>query len=393
MLLAATTMFVVSAQTASAQEEESCCSKPHVAGVVSNKFWSNWELQLGVGPTFALRTKSGSIGNVTHFAMYGAAVKWFHPVFGVRVALEGGWHAYKDALSGDKQRHSFIYGHPDFMINLSNWIGGYKERVYNADIFAGGGLYVTNVRWGGQRQFGFGGEVGLQNRFNLGKKKAVSIDLTVEYVIARNEMYTQCLAETHAQALHVYAGLTYRFNKRGFDRNGASEEEAKAMLARAEGAEKNAADTEKENEQLKKDLAAAQVNPVTVGETPVVPETKARPQAGSAKEAVETGNCEGVNFYSYGIGTLSANDKSRLNVLANRIKNDDSGKTYVIEGFADPNTGSQKCNEKLADKRAKEVYNYLLKQGVDKDRVTYRGCGTKNLPFNSDEENRVSVIY
>lgn len=619
--IAVMAISAATAQTTIAAEKQDG-KEPHVAGFVQNKFWDNWELQLGLGPNFTLKTGSGFRGS-TNFGIYGAAVKWFHPVFGVRFTVEGGWISYRLTYPSSAQKnvnHSFIYGHPDFMINLSNWIGGYKPRVYNADLFVGFGLGSVALTSKEKRTFDYAANIGLQNRFHLGKKQAVSLDITVQYQIGKHILFPAedvDIPAGHLQGINAYFGATYRFNKRTYDRSGMTEDEAKAMLDRISKAEKRANDAQVENGALKTAIACTNADPkasidaaeqaidksladaqaaldeakakVNTGmddsqaaanggaakaakqaateladakasvaaadvavekglsnaeaalkavkkstgaelDTDLAPAkdkaekglaatdsavadarvalvkanraaaeatavAEANPQdvnakkaakkaqkeakkaekalekaakkaakkagkstsatsiqdakaqanngiqeaqaaldgakaqaaqgvqagrdhlaaaeaaeaarraaeeaakqrkyvqAANSKDAVDSGNCDDLNFFTYGVGSLSKTDKYRLNVIANKIKNDDSDKVYRIEGYADPNTGSKKCNEKLAAKRAKSVYDYLVKQGVSTDRLSYQGCGTENLPFNSDRENRVTVIY
>jgi outer membrane protein OmpA-like peptidoglycan-associated protein len=59
-----------------------------------------------------------------------------------------------------------------------------------------------------------------------------------------------------------------------------------------------------------------------------------------------------------------------------------------IQGHTD-NIGNDASNLKLSENRAESVYNYLVEQGITKDRLTYKGFG-KSLPVagNDTEEGR-----
>lgn len=382
--------------TASAEET---AKKKHIAGYVANGFWDNWEIQVGVGPTFMMRTGSG-IKNATGYAGYIGGVKWIHPVFGVRAAFEAGKYNFV-AKTGEKLNPTFIFAHPDFIVNLSNWIGGYKERVYNADIYLGGGIMYAKIP-DVARKLAFVGNIGLQNRFFLGKERTTSLDITAEYVLGATPLYNMQPVDAGRRynALNVYVGFTYRFNKRNFVRCGADEETAKALLARLAKSEKDAADAKDALANAQKQLddangraADALAAAEKAARDLAAAQAAKKKQANNAAEAVSDINYNDMIFYSYGIGILSKSDKTRLDVLAEQIKADNSGKLYRIEGFADPNTGTQKANVRLADKRAKAVYDYLVRVGVDKNRLTFKGCGTANLPFNKDEQNRVTVVF
>lgn len=59
-----------------------------------------------------------------------------------------------------------------------------------------------------------------------------------------------------------------------------------------------------------------------------------------------------------------------------------------ISGHTD-NTGTDRFNKKLSKKRAKAVYDYLTKKGIDKKRLTYMGYGNKKpLADNKTEQGR-----
>ena len=59
-----------------------------------------------------------------------------------------------------------------------------------------------------------------------------------------------------------------------------------------------------------------------------------------------------------------------------------------ISGHTD-NVGNDALNQTLSQNRAKEVYNYLLSQGVPPDRLTYKGYGkTQPIANNATEDGR-----
>lgn len=77
-----------------------------------------------------------------------------------------------------------------------------------------------------------------------------------------------------------------------------------------------------------------------------------------------------------------------------RLKgNDLEGKEYqkvIINGYADKATGTEKYNQKLSEKRAKAVADYL---NLPKDKVEVNGMGTKNsLGGTPEDDRRVEII-
>ena len=119
---------------ASAAFAEGTPKKPSVAGFVSNGFWDNWEISagFGTGTAFSNGGNSGSWGDRFGFEGNLSVTKWVHPVFGMRAQLQGGWFNNFDSQIG-KMTWPYMFGHLDFMVNASNWIGGYRaDRAWYA---------------------------------------------------------------------------------------------------------------------------------------------------------------------------------------------------------------------------------------------------------------------
>jgi outer membrane protein OmpA-like peptidoglycan-associated protein len=244
----------------------------------------------------------------------------------------------------------------------------------------------------------------MQNRFNI--NQALSIDLTVNYTLARATLFPQpTIKSPRFNALNFYVGVTYRFNKRNFNRVGATDEEVAAMLAIIAEKEGEINQITAENTKLLRINAEQlkQINNATVKiseySKEVVDENKQiesleNPiQAANAQEAIATDNYNEILFYLYGYGTLSADNKTRLDLLAEHIKQSSSDRVFRIEGFADPQTGTEKCNIRLAEKRARLAYDYLISKGVDESKLEWKSGGTTHLPFKHKEQNRVVVIF
>ena len=142
--------------------------KPSFAGFVSNGFWDNWEITLGGGAGTALSngTNQGSFGDRINFEANFGLTKWFHPVTGMRLQLQGGRFANFDDVLG-KAKWPYLFVHADFMLNFSNWAGGYREdRAYYAVPFAGFGYMASNFtdkshenNGSGTHQFGLAQQV------------------------------------------------------------------------------------------------------------------------------------------------------------------------------------------------------------------------------------------
>ena len=197
-------------------------------------------------------------------------------------------------------------------------------------------------------------------------------------------------------ALNVYAGITYRFNRRDYDRSGATIKEYEVLVDRLTRIEKQMADAQAENTRLQQ-VAAEQANALAAAQA-LAAEREAALKAAQEKVLllIEHDTENELLFYLCGRSVLTNNNKLRLNRFAEKILNSENKEhVYSIFGFADAETGSHQGNLKLAEKRAKVVYDYLVAQGVPAERLQYKGCGVDAAPINKlvSEQNRTVVIY
>lgn len=81
-------------------------------------------------------------------------------------------------------------------------------------------------------------------------------------------------------------------------------------------------------------------------------------------------------YYDYDLATLRPESVSSLDTLVNFMK--DNGSISVeIYSFTD-GKGTAEYNEKLSQRRAQSVLDYLEKNGVERQRMTAKGLGSKN---------------
>ncbi len=86
---------------------------------------------------------------------------------------------------------------------------------------------------------------------------------------------------------------------------------------------------------------------------------------------------------------LSAQSEDNLKTLAKTLsKYNDTN--VLIDGYTD-NTGTAEFNQKLSEKRANAVHNYLIAQGVKSERLGTRGFGSLNpVSENTSEAGRTA---
>ena len=133
-------------------------------GYTFNQFKDNWFIQAEGGITVGITNHDQHRKFGDRFAPAASLYvgKWFSPLLGARVgadfmSVKGLTTSDNAALVGSrpwdntvnglyKTKQNYVGPVFDVMLNLTNWWCGYKpNRVYNAYIYAGGGLYLSLI--------------------------------------------------------------------------------------------------------------------------------------------------------------------------------------------------------------------------------------------------------
>mgnify|MGYP000808319969 CR=1 FL=1 len=77
-------------------------------------------------------------------------------------------------------------------------------------------------------------------------------------------------------------------------------------------------------------------------------------------------------------------------MIAEQIKSGSKDAVYQIVGHADQQTGTAAGNKRVAENRAKSVYDFLVKCGVNPKQLTYEGKGNA---ANVYENNQNCLLY
>ena len=377
LLLAATLIAV----TASAQEQD------HGKRVVEGSFWDNWELSAGMGAGMHTErgTGNGAFGQKLGFEGNFSIVKWVSPVVGLRAQLQGGRLSNYDLELG-RERWPYLFAHGDVLINLSNLVGGYREdRAYYLIPFAGAGSIWANFTDKSQAKTGrgtlqdFALTAGLLHKFRL--SPAVDFHIEMKSWLTNTSVLPIELKERSTWGLSATAGFAYRFGRRGWDRVKDIAYTAEDLAVYRQAADKSAEAlkaAEEENARLKRALQEER-------------DRAARAEAAAADAAAQPRVAEKeastLILFSIGSTTLTKQEQLRLEQVAEMIKRGPQENRYKLEGYADKQTGTKALNERLAAERAREVYDFLVKQGVTPDVLSYEGMGEEN-PFPRQETNR-----
>ena len=353
----------------------------HKYKVETNGFWDNWFVSVGGGAQFYVGDgdSQAAFGKRLSPALDLSVGKWFSPSIGVRLMYSGlqlkgatynGAHSTGETLPGNTtmyySKFNYFNLHADVLLNLSHTIGGYKEkRFYNISGYGGFGVMNTSEEPKATDVTIHGG---LLNSFRL--SDALDLNLDIRGTIVDDSFDGETGGRTSEGVLTATIGLTYKFNKRNWDR-GKTVVRTVEHKAEAEALRDRLKRMDEENARLKKALAEAENRK---------PEVVAKPVVASS------------SFVTFAIGKSKLSNASRVNLglFAESIKQGDPEAVYVITGYADAGTGSKKVNERLSKARAEAVYNCLVNEfGVNASQleIDYKG-GVENMFYDDPSTSR-----
>jgi len=120
--------------------------------------------------------------------------------------------------------------------------------------------------------------------------------------------------------------------------------------------------------------------PIAEPEPAPAPEPVAEPEPAPAPEPVacvpnnETITVSAEKLFGFDKANLKAEHKAALDEAAAKIKANPEIKAVIVTGHTD-RIGSDSYNQKLSERRAKQVADYLVSQGVDSSMITSSGKG------------------
>ncbi len=106
-------------------------------------------------------------------------------------------------------------------------------------------------------------------------------------------------------------------------------------------------------------------------------------------KTLKAGNTVRLNniFFEFDSDRLTDESKTELNKVVRFLK-DNPDLKITISGHTD-DVGSSEYNQKLSEKRARAVYDFLINHEIDPGSLTYKGFGkSKPLVPNTDEKSR-----
>ena len=390
LLVVAVATPIVSAQEPIATTQEYIVSveeweRPRAwRGYETNRFWDNWEVAAGGGAAMLqvgrnIGDDPGKFFNRVGWTANISAVKWIVPVVGVRLQVAGGEfqnYSFNQPTYGEGIfKTPYLYVHGDLLVNMSNWIGGYRpDRIYSAVSYMGFGYNALSFtdKSAGSYTGEYAFTTGFLSKFHITPQWDIELDLR-SWFFREGALPAEITCGGRvAVGLSASVGVAYRFNKRVWtpaysqaDVDGyiaaivGLEEEILATDAALINLAESAKALEQDNNRLKSDLAAAK---------------SAQPMPTKCHGADES-----VVFFTIGEATLTEYAHATLDSYIATMA--DCNSPIMVTGYADKETGSAERNMQLSKERAESVMTYLVNNGIDATRITTEWVGDTEQAF------------
>lgn len=326
-------------------------------GYLINKATSNWFVSADGGVNFLLGKEIQGGNLKDNIGSQGAIYvgKWVTPVVGARLGYKflnakGDLNLVHEESAIDPKKINLKDNQAklDLLINLTNWFCGYKSgRTYNAVAHLGGGYSWINQSLSGvSENLGETGfiNLGLQNSVRVWRNLDIYLDLG--YDLFRCKNYSNVF-ENFAVSLGATVNI-------GTDTWNSpitavcpvwkyTDAEGDALVARLAQAEAKITSLQTQLDECMKNV---------VKETPVVKDVA-------------------TLYYPINRYDITSREKIILKSVAAVMK-ENSSKHYILTGWADNYTGTEKVNNRIRTKRVEGVKNYLLKCGVSASQIDVR---------------------
>lgn len=360
---------------------------------VTNGFWDNWFISAGGGAQiyFGQSDTYGDLGDRIAPALDISLGKWITPSVGVRMQYSGlkakGWtHGllpYSDGTPDKngyyKEKFNTMNLHADFLWNISNALGGERtDRFWSFVPYVGFGLAKSSGN--GTHKNELAVTAGLLHNLRLSDAVDINIEMKSMFVEQR---FAHTNGSNGLNALGtVTAGITYKFNTRGFQR--ASDlmviedntryvneiASLERMLEKAEG-KRAALEMEMQAKKLEFEDALNEAQNQALP-APVLPNL--------------------AIFFEIGKANLSEKALINIGYIADVLKQYPD-KKFVLYASADKETGTPEFNMKLSKKRGEAVCKAMVdKFGVDPQQLRIEAVGSTVQKFKGAQLNRVVVI-
>ena len=343
-VLAVAAMLLTASFSANAQE----ANEDLLIGPAGN----NWFI--GVGGGVNAMYDQAQFSTPKNLAINVNLGKWFTPAIGFRAGYLGmkDQNVFKtNWFAGDNQ-FGYNVAHLDALWNIANTVNYKESRVWNPILYVRGGYIFT--KYNNEHPQGIGGGLGLDNRFRLGNRVSLSLDVSA---LVSNGKNFGAASSRFTTFLTGTAGLVFDLGGRGFKRPVAPKPDTKAiddLRDQLRAANGKAADADRKAAALANQLAAFEG--LVDGKT----YDYNRGRFTEAKPATDVMMVPEILYFDLGKATLTGRELARLEYYAeNTFKKDQK---LLVTGCADLGTGTREANDRLSKQRAEYVKNVLVNQ-------------------------------
>ena len=367
-------------------------------------FYPGWQFGIKGGATYTAGEASFQ-DLLTYPTVAVSAGYQFTPVFTLRGELSG-WQA-KGALPAIEQIYKFNYGqlNADAVFDICNMFNFKSERLFSPYLFAGIGGNVrfnndealankahfeqlpANYLWENPT-LSFTARAGAGVDVRLSDAVKISLEV-VDNVLSdhfNSKKGNTKIADTRLDFdynISALLGLKFCFgqaNKKAAAIAAAAAAEAEAARLAAEKAEA---------ERIAAEKAAAEKAAAEKAAAEKAAAEKAAAEAAAAARA-EARRIEEHVLFVIGKTAIRPSETDKIQRVID-ILNQYPEAVVTVTGYADKNTGYPELNQRLSEKRAKNVAEALKKAGIAADRIAVNYVGDTQKVSEVPAENRVAV--
>ena len=330
----------------------------------TNRLGDNWFIGAGGGINILLNEGYDVKIGPSLDASFG---KWFTPSVGMRAGYQG--LNFNSVLDDNTVKYGYMYIHGDFLWNISNALGGYKEtRFWNFTPYLHAGYF---------RSYGTDGSDYANNELAVGAGLLHNLRLTDRLDIVIDMKAIAVNGSIHGSSgvavlPSVTAGLSVDLGYPGFVRTSsivgavemAAAEQAAVLETAMAALEVANASLQAENSNLKKknsDLNKTVQNLKNTEKPTDAPYVAMQPI---------------TVYFSIGKAVLDDLELQHLDFYVRNIIDKvkaDPEVGIVVMGSADSNTGTVKRNKSLSEARGEYIMNLLTtKYGISKAKISVK---------------------
>ncbi|MBD8389785.1 OmpA family protein [Dysgonomonas sp. BGC7] len=377
-------VLVFAAITMSAQESGFSTKPGRNTTFADNGFWDNWFIGIGAGANVYLGDNDSdakflSRPTVAPQLQFG---KWFNPYIGGRFKFTGGAIHTFENNANDMMHHKYVGGEFDFMWNVSDYLLKYNsKRVYSFIPFVGlGAAYGWDYKVKGTElhptsQKSLTLNAGIINNFRLSNRLSLAIEISASTLKDDFDKANNVNKISYDILANASASLVYKL--------GSKTDFSEALLMDQGLVD----DLNNQINKLRQENARLSQRPENC---PKCPEVKTVEKVVEVNKGSFVSN---VVFFRLGSANIDKNQEVSIFNTAKYLQDNPNAKVKIV-GYADKKTGNPTINNKLSEKRAKNVANALInKYNINSNRVTVEWKGDTEQPYAENAWNRVAIFF